>query len=135
MVMAGYCTSKVIVFGWLAWRGRVKTAVFLHRIGVLLANTNILCVFCKNEVETVNHVLLHCPLVWKVWAGILNWWDVCWVMSGSVEALLQWWASARFKKKVMCIWKIVPLLLLWSIWKLRNEIVFNGGQVNFADLE
>lgn len=29
----------------------------------------------------------------------------------------------------------MPLVLLWSVWKLRNDIVFNGGQANFADLE
>lgn len=94
---------KLQFFGWLAWRGRVKTKVFLHQIGVLFANASTLCVFCRTEEETINHVLLHCPLVWKAWAGILNWCDVCWVIPGLVEALLHWWAGARFKKKVMCI--------------------------------
>lgn len=126
---------KIQFFGWLAWRGRVKTAAFLQRIGVLDGNADILCAFCREEIEIVNYVLLHCPMIWRVRFGILSWWDVRWAIPSSVQTLLQWWAGAKFKKKEMCIWKIVPLILLWSVWKLRNDIVFNRGQANFVDLE
>lgn len=126
--------SKLQFFGWLAWQGRVKTTAFLHRIGMLPADASTLCVFCRSEVESVSHVLLHCPLVWKVWAAMLSWWDVCWATLSSIVALLQWWSGIRFKKKVLYIWKIVPLVVLWSIWKFQNEIVFNNGQANFSDL-
>lgn len=72
---------KVQFFGSLAWRGRVKTAEFLHRIGVLDDQVSVLCAFCRNAVESVSHVLLHCPLVWRVWSELMNWWDMCWVVT------------------------------------------------------
>lgn len=75
---------RVQFMTWLAWKGRMKSAVFMQRIGVLKSDVNILCVFCKSEVESQNHVLLHCGCIWKVWSGIVGWWGLCWVIPGSV---------------------------------------------------
>ncbi|XP_028061933.1 uncharacterized protein LOC114265350 [Camellia sinensis] len=54
---------KVKFLGWLAWQGKVKTSSFLQHIGILAASTNVGCVFCQAEVESVNHILLFCPFV------------------------------------------------------------------------
>ncbi|KAL7163139.1 hypothetical protein ACSBR2_039272 [Camellia fascicularis] len=93
----------------------MKSAVFMQRIGVLNPGANILCVFCKTEVESQNHVLLHCSCIWKVWSGIVGWWGLCWVIPGSVQSLLDWWDGVKVKKIVMEIWKIVPLAVLWLL--------------------
>lgn len=52
----------------------------------------------------------------------------------TIEALLQWWVGVKLKKKERKIWNLVPLVMLCSVWKLRNEKVFNGGHTKFADL-
>lgn len=62
---------------------------------MLNPNANPLCVFCKFEVETMNHVLLHCHLIWEVWFEIVNWWNLSWCIPGSVDDLLQWWSGIR----------------------------------------
>lgn len=49
-----------------------ETSDFLQRIGILDGSVAYQCVFCKNELETVQHVLIICPLVWKVWTGLLQ---------------------------------------------------------------
>ncbi|KAL7189991.1 hypothetical protein ACSBR1_039601 [Camellia fascicularis] len=116
-------------FGWLAWKGRIKTSCYLQSIGVLSDASNVSCIFCRNELETVNHLLLCCPFSWRIWSNIINWWGVSWVLSGSVSSLLQWWDGYRFNKKEKVIWKVMPLAVLWSIWRKRNEMVFNGTQV------
>ncbi|CAL5372109.1 unnamed protein product [Camellia sinensis] len=125
---------KAQFFSWLAWKGRLKTAEFMQRIGAIPANVTTLCVFCKAEVETINHVLLLCPLVWKLWSALVNWWEVQWVTPGSVVILLDWWSGMKFRKKEFNIWKVVPLAMLWSLWKLRNECLFNNGTADFAQI-
>lgn len=54
---------KIQFFGWLAWREKVKNSDFLQRIEVLGVNATTHCVFCKPKIESVNHVLLHFPLI------------------------------------------------------------------------
>ncbi|XP_028059454.1 uncharacterized protein LOC114263152 [Camellia sinensis] len=119
---------RVQFFGWLAWRGRIKTASFLRRIGMLNGNVDVCCIFCKEMEETSIHVLLHCPFVWWIWSYFVNWWGLQWVLPGSVQDLLDWWAGCRHTKMVKKIWSVVPLAILWSIWKQRNDCVFNGVQ-------
>ncbi|XP_028113211.1 uncharacterized protein LOC114311295 [Camellia sinensis] len=92
-----FAPPKVQCFGWMAWLGKIKTSSFLHRIGILTGNVNLDCVFCHNEIETVEHILL----------------------------------MKKLEKK---IWKVLPLAILWSTWKHRNDCIFNGSQPNLEDL-
>ncbi|XP_028071288.1 uncharacterized protein LOC114273696 [Camellia sinensis] len=119
-------SSKMQFFGWLAWKGRVKTVAYLQRIGVLGGSVCKLCKFCNSEVESANHVLLLCPAIWKVWSSLVDWWRLQWVAPGTIGGLLEWWAGFKFKKLEGAVWKSIPLTLLWSIWKCRNDFVFSG---------
>ena len=58
---------------------------------------------------------------------------MCCVVPCTVEDLLQP-VGVKLKKKERTIWNLVPLVMLWSVWKLRNDKVFIGGHSNFADL-
>ncbi|CAL5440634.1 unnamed protein product [Camellia sinensis] len=126
---------KVQFLSWLAWKGRIKCSEFLQRIGVLSPNTSALCVFCRAELETVNHVFLHCPFIWKLWANLVNWWNYKWVSPGTVEGLLLSWAGIRMKKKMLAVWKTIPLAVLWSVWRSRNDCLFNKVQLEWNALE
>ncbi|CAL5415768.1 unnamed protein product [Camellia sinensis] len=125
---------KVQFFGWLAWRNRVKTRGFLQHIGILNSSASILCAFCENANESAAHVLLHCPFSWKVWSDLLQWWGCLWVVPRSVDRLFYWWLGGHFKSKVRRLWRVLPLIALWSIWKCRNDCIFNGVQPCGVDL-
>ncbi|XP_028114676.1 uncharacterized protein LOC114312615 [Camellia sinensis] len=89
-VWVKYIPPRVQFFGWLAWKGRLKTADFLLRIGVLNANASTLYIMCKSVDESINHVLLSCPVTWRVWSKILNWGGVQGALPDTVEAILHW---------------------------------------------
>ena len=125
---------KVQFFCWLAWKNRVKTADFLQKIGVLQASSPALCAFCKTVAESNCHVLLHCHFSWRVWSAILNWWEVQGALPGSVEAVLHWWEGVKLSKKEKLLWKVIPSAVFWSLWKLRNECIFQAAKPHLEDL-
>lgn len=90
--------------------------------------------FCGSDTESVAHVLIWCPFVWRVWAEMLVWWDIQAAIPGSVECLLWWWAGEKLKKKEKMIWRVIPLAVMWSVWKCRNECVFRKTIPNLEDL-
>lgn len=108
--------------------------MFLQKIGVLQNTASTLCMFCKTVNESVDHVLVSCPFVWNVWAEMLNWWDVQGALPGSVEGIILWWDGEYFSRKERRIWQGVPLVVLWSLWKLRNEVVFNASTPIFSEV-
>ncbi|CAL5376573.1 unnamed protein product [Camellia sinensis] len=107
---------------------------YLHRIGILNANVDVCCVFCKEGEETINHVLLHCPYVWMIWSYFVKRWGMQWVSPGSVQGALQWWYGCSMRQIEKKLWSVIPYAIFWSIWKQRNESVFNGVEPNFSAL-
>lgn len=57
---------KVCFFVWETWWGRILTMEPLKKWGFLLASRFPLC---GNAEEGINHLLVHCPSVWKAVAG------------------------------------------------------------------
>ncbi|OVA08174.1 hypothetical protein BVC80_1721g34 [Macleaya cordata] len=51
-----------------------------------------------------------------------------WVFPGSVEACLIKWESPNKKPKAKVLWTIMFFAVTWSIWKERNNGVFNGEE-------
>ncbi|XP_028113519.1 uncharacterized protein LOC114311591 [Camellia sinensis] len=126
---------KVQFFSWLAWKYKLKTSVFLQRIGILDGSASTLCIFCQEQQETAEHVLISCHLVWKVWTGLLQWWGTTWVVPNSVSNLLLWWSGFDCRKSERRIWNAIPLVTLWSIWKHRNECLFQASSPNLQELQ
>ncbi|KAL7171101.1 hypothetical protein ACSBR2_035873 [Camellia fascicularis] len=71
---------------------------------------------------------------WLLWSNIVRWWGMQWVLPGSVNCLLHWWSGCEMMKLEKKIWKVLPLAILWSTWKHRNECVFSGSHPNLEDL-
>ncbi|XP_028066878.1 uncharacterized protein LOC114269715 [Camellia sinensis] len=135
LVWINYVPPKVQFFGWLAWKHKIKTSAFLQRVGVLGEEASTECIFCKSEVESASHVLISCPLIWKVWSGLVKWWGLVWVVPGSVEGLLHWWAGTCLMKAERRVWLAIPLVAMWSIWKHRNNCLFNCVQPDMEELK
>ncbi|KAL7171287.1 hypothetical protein ACSBR2_036019 [Camellia fascicularis] len=71
--------------------------------------------------------MVSCCFASSAWVEMLNWWDVQGALPGTVEGLLLWWDGEVLSSKERKIWRGIPLVVLWSLWKLRNDVVFNAA--------
>jgi len=87
------------------------------------------CVMCKKHGESIDHLLLHCDVARIVWSSFYRLFGVEWVMPSSVVDLLSAWGTLLGRGPVHCIWKQVPLCVLWGLWRKRNSRIFEDVEV------
>lgn len=80
---------------------------------------------CRGQNETHEHLILHCPVAWKLWCFIFGIHGEEWVCPDSVEALF----TGRFlgfgrSKLAQILWQCVMFSTLWGIWSKRNSRIF-----------
>ncbi|XP_073120389.1 uncharacterized protein [Henckelia pumila] len=76
------------------------------------------CPICHHEPEDPLHALVSCPL-------ILNIWSLTSIGShvSNVSSILEWWNNLVISSNSSEI--IVATEIMWSVWKNRNDVVWN----------
>ena len=81
------------------------------------------CIMCRCCGETVDHLLLHYGKTHRLWCFIFRIFEISWVSSHTVSDLLfSWWNWLG--KHSSYIWNLVPLRLMWCIWREHNRQTF-----------
>jgi hypothetical protein len=77
------------------------------------------CVFCS-EPESVQHLFFYCIVARNVWQSISSF--LSFSVGNSVGAIAYYWIADKRHAALNSIYAAV----LWSIWKLRNVLIFNA---------
>jgi len=83
-----------------------------------------LCPACLADIEDTDHIFMHCPTAHKVWDMVVaHQWlpNPPFVHPGS--SLCE---ELHRVAQNQCIWFSRIVLLLWSIWKSRNALIFKN---------
>jgi hypothetical protein len=78
---------------------------------------------CCCDGETVDHLLLHCAFARVLWNFVFKAFGIQWVLPQRVVDLLFEWRN-WFGKHQSSVWNLVPLCLMWSVWRERNARTF-----------
>nr|GEX91205.1 RNA-directed DNA polymerase, eukaryota, reverse transcriptase zinc-binding domain protein [Tanacetum cinerariifolium] len=113
---------KTNVFLWRLSLNKLATIFNLDRRGIDLEL--ILCPFCMEDVETVNHIFLSCELASVLWGKFATWWDLDIPVCANVEDWFGWIDFLHRLSKSKAIIEGAGGTLLWCIWKFRNELLF-----------
>ena len=70
------------------------------------------CCLCRCCGETVDHLLLHCPMSCQIWSFVFKLVGVDWVMSGFVLDQLACWRN-WFGKHSLEVWNLVPYIYIY----------------------
>jgi hypothetical protein len=111
---------RVSFFVWSAAWGKIFTCDNLMHCGYTMAGW---CFMCRMDGEFGNHLLIHCSLASDLWNIALSSFGVLWVFSDNVANLLYGWYN-YFGKHNFSVWNLVPLCLMWTIWRERNSRIF-----------
>ncbi|XP_058739156.1 uncharacterized protein LOC131611047 [Vicia villosa] len=121
---------RIQIFVWRFFTSRIPTIDALIYRGV----ENISCpscVFCGNEPKSLYHTFFSCNVSLKVWEKIYGWLgeDVLFSFEEFLEfdAIQEKMKGVAVKVKINSIW----MALIWSVWIMRNSIVFDQASLCF----
>src|ERR1044072_459136 len=120
---------KVQAFSWRVVLDRIQSRQNLRKRGILQQGQHCLCVLCQESEESSVHLLFSCKFAWRVWMLCYGWLGVQTVLpedchmhfkqhfvQGNKSSRLGWWA-------VWCS-------CTWSIWLVRNDVIFRNSEAN-----
>ncbi|XP_058773836.1 uncharacterized protein LOC131648056 [Vicia villosa] len=121
---------RIAIFAWRFFSSRLPTIDSLLARGV--ANIpNVCCVFCRVHPESLMHVFFDCQVSKNVWE-----WDYSWLCDEVLFSLQEFKEflvvqekvkKAKDRVKINFIW----ISLIWSLWIMRNSIIFEQASFSF----
>ena len=111
------------VFTWEVWWGKMLTMDQLKKRGFQLAGR---CLLCQDVEGSLDHLLIHCPVVWGLYATLISLLRMVWACPFLAKDIILELATFSIRKKARKIWKATPPNLFWAIWKERNRIIFEN---------
>ncbi|KAL4368969.1 hypothetical protein GQ457_05G019770 [Hibiscus cannabinus] len=82
--------------------------------------------FCHEETEYAVNLLFLCKISWSLWLRFAYYWNISLVFLENVETVLSLWHDACPNSSKESIWFFIPFAILWSLWLLRNDLIFKG---------
>ncbi|XP_058763325.1 uncharacterized protein LOC131636748 [Vicia villosa] len=123
--------QKIKIFAWRLLISRLPLKDLLLLRGLVANNIDPKCPFCDNIEESLEHLFFFCHISKNIWEKVLQWVGFS---SGLLrEAFLglddiqSKVSKSSNRDKVNIIW----LATTWSLWLMRNDIVFNNETFSF----
>jgi len=124
--------SKIAIFAWRLFQDRLPTKTNLQRRQVQIMDAS--CPFCGGMDEEVSHLFFHCTKIRPIWWETISWMNISSVFpSNPVQHFLQHSfvqvEGIRSKR-----WQSWWTAVVWSIWKMRNRIIFSNESFSGSKL-
>ncbi|XP_057792391.1 uncharacterized protein LOC131009169 [Salvia miltiorrhiza] len=123
--------AKVIATAWKVLKGRIATVDNLRRRQAAMHLATDMCALCQLKEETIEHLFFLCQKTDEIWKEVLSWTSKQAVLHCQTKAHFNAFVNLGSKKDVdffLGVWVCV----IWSIWKTRNNCIFNQGSWNKA---
>jgi hypothetical protein len=92
------------------------------------------CVWCVHSPESTKHLFLHCDIAHLVWYEIFKWLGVVIIMPPNLMILLDCFVGAANKKRARKGFLLVWHSVVWVLWNVRNNLIFNSVVKNYIDI-
>ncbi|XP_039006345.1 LOW QUALITY PROTEIN: uncharacterized protein LOC120133923 [Hibiscus syriacus] len=130
VVWRGLLPPRVETLLWQIVQQKLAVKIELARRGVQGID-DVLCPLCKKFEESSSHLFFSCSVVWALWNKFLKLSSFSSVLHEVAKTFLLGWEEL---KPNSAIWSFIPEVVIWTIWKTRNFIVFEGGKLDQIEL-
>ena len=130
--MAIKVPPRVAFFSWIAALGKILTMDNLWKRHIAVLEW---CFMCKRCGESVDHLLLHCPIAYELWSMVFCLFGIHWVMSYKVSELLASWQGKFGRHRNICLLSFVPHCLFWCLWWEWNARCFEDCERSILDIK
>ena len=120
--------TKVSFFIWTVALGKILTVDNLRRRKLVAVDW---CCMCKRSGETVDRLLLHCPVAQELWNMVCSLFGVYWIMPCGVVDLLASWSGRNYRFNTKLLWSMIPHCLMWLIWRRGIHVLLKGMKGQF----
>ena len=79
---------QVAFFSWTAALGKILSTGNLRKRGIKVLDQ---CCMCKKDGESVDHLLLHCPIAYELWTMVFCLFGIEWIMPKRVINMFAAW--------------------------------------------
>ncbi|XP_059290521.1 uncharacterized protein LOC132044056 [Lycium ferocissimum] len=114
---------KISFFMWRFWKFKLPLDDKLKRWGHQFPSR---CFCCQNpDTEDIAHVFLHAPdsqVIWKHFCGPVG----IDIQNLHITQVINKWWDLSVQPELRYIYKAVPAIILWEIWKRRNTLRHEG---------
>jgi hypothetical protein len=132
-IWKGGVPSKVCAFSWQMLLNRIQTKVNLCRRRII-QQQDTLCVLCGAVEESTTHLFLHCQKSALVWYAVMKWLGfVVIVPPNLISSFVILGEHGKGKREKVCL-SLIWNSYVWSIWKFRNDCIFNNKVVVIEEL-
>ena len=121
--------QRVAFFSWTTTSGKILTIENLWYKGVTVIDW---CYMCKKSGESVNHLLLHCPIAYELWSMVWALFGLQWVMPHGVSDLFSSQQGSFGGHRNIDLWRAVPHCVLQCIWRERNSRCLKGEGTDYC---
>ncbi|XP_039123625.1 uncharacterized protein LOC120260253 [Dioscorea cayenensis subsp. rotundata] len=124
VILKGDCPKKVNLFNWLALDNKILTLDNLALRGCNVLPTTT-CVMCHADVETAEHLLLHCPLATHIWTFFAHLLGARHIPRSLVDLWGDW--RRAVPKSLLPFWDLLVRAINRNIWLKRNARIFTAN--------
>ena len=117
--------TKVKFFGWLLHHDRLNTRASMHYRHIRPLEDSY-CEQCTGVLETSAHIFVECPSAVSVWCKIG-------ISVNTENFKMPWLLGCNLGLPDSCQTDVI-LLLLWHIWKARNELIFDQKHLTTSEV-
>ncbi|XP_071704231.1 uncharacterized protein [Rutidosis leptorrhynchoides] len=122
---------KVEIFIWRLLRRRLPVRVELDKRGIDL--NSVLCPFCDDDSQTLDHTFFLCKNSMDVWERIYKWWGFGGVSNFSIGDSFRGNAPTKLSTSGSQLWQAVEWTSAYLVWQNRNHKVFSNKSWNGAN--